>query len=151
VWKQMQSVNEWKFNFYSIWLINNNNVVFNNPQMVFKMILQIEMGTQIFYMIYSLCILLNCQLVFHVNVCWSKQTSKFKSSSFYIGWKHVKVGQKISLPKTHLKIWHFFTKHKKVDWKVFYLSFWKHACLHWIYSKLSTKFEKISIIRVGNK
>ncbi len=60
------------------------------------------------------------------------------------GSKHVKVGQKNDLPKILFKNNdNFLQKHKKIYWKIFYLSFLKHLCLHWVYGNLNIKFEKL--------
>jgi hypothetical protein len=62
----------------------------------------------------------------------------------WIGWKHGKLDQKVHLPKIPFKNMTFFTKTQESRLESFILSFWKHQilCLHWVYGKLSIKFEE---------
>jgi hypothetical protein len=106
----MKSVNEWKFNFYSIWLINNNNVVLNNPQMVSQMILQTKMGTQIFYIIipFAYCSIVNlCFMWMFVD---QNKPLNLNQVHSILGESTLKLAKQLVCLQSHFKIWQFCTK-----------------------------------------
>lgn len=58
-------------------------------------------------------------------------------------YKHGKLDQKVGLSKKKYLIFFFKTKTQENRLNFFNFSFRKHICFHWVYGKLSTKFEKI--------